>query len=227
MTIQQMFFNASGGGSFAPVLGTKAPVLGASGQSPFPATGWTSLVTLSADDANLNVAFPFNFVFNNTTYTSCYPGSNTYITFGAGSSNYSLLSASNPATNKIHIVGADNSWQRVSSITDSVSNRFVRIRYEGNSSTSGTPGSPGIVYEATFFSSVFTGGVPAVELLIGTQNRGTAGISGIYSASALLTGGTIAASTGVAANQSYVLVGNATGTTWTVYTGYYVGGTGY
>jgi len=84
MTIQQMFFNASGGGSFAPVLGTKAPVLGAGGQSPFPATGWTSLVTISADDANHNIPYTFNFAYNNTPYTSCYPGSNTYITLGAG-----------------------------------------------------------------------------------------------------------------------------------------------
>jgi hypothetical protein len=44
----------------------------------------------------------------------------------------------------------------------------------------------------------------------------------------LLTGGTLGPSNrGVSANQSYVAVGNATGTSWTVYTGYYLAGTGY
>ena len=89
-----------------------------------------------------------------------------------------------------------------------------------------------MVYELTFFNPTLTGGVPWLELLIGLQNRGTstAGIiSGIYSTTTLLTGGNMGPfpNRGVAANQSYVLVGNSTGTSWTVNTGYYVGGTGY
>jgi hypothetical protein len=89
-----------------------------------------------------------------------------------------------------------------------------------------------MVYELTFFNPALTGGVPWLELLMGAQARGTVTsgiISGIYSSTALLTGGNMGPfpNRGVAANQSYVLVGNAAGTSWTVNTGYYVGGTGY
>ena len=222
-------FGSSGGG-YTLQSGTKAPVLGATGQSPFPAAGWTSIISSSADDANTQVTLPFTWTFNNTGYTSFFPNSNDYITFGSGSSEYSGLSASVPALNKIHFAGADNSWQRVSSITSGTD--YKRLRWEGTNSTSGTPGSPNMVYELTFFNPALTGGVPWLELLIGSQARGTTTatvISGIYSASALLTGGNMGPfpNRGVAANQSYVLVGNAAGTSWTVNTGYYVGGTGY
>ncbi len=40
-------------------------------------------------------------------------GSNSYITFGAGSAEYSGLSASNPARPSIHIGSQDNSWKGV------------------------------------------------------------------------------------------------------------------
>jgi hypothetical protein len=212
---------------YSLVSGTKAPTLGSGGQSPFPASNWSSLSgSGSADDGYTTVPLPFSFNFNNSSYSTFYPGSNAYITFGSGSTQYSSLGPSAPALDKIMIAGADNSFQRMSYTTDAVSNRWVRYRQEGAATTSGTAGSPTLVWEATFFSQTFTGGFPVVELLIGTQAR-SSGVSGIYSASALLTGGTIASNTGVAANQSYVLVGNAAGTSWTVYTGYYVGGTNY
>jgi hypothetical protein len=210
--------------------GTKAPVLGASGQSPFPAAGWTAIVSVSADDANANVTLPFTWTYNGTGYTSFYPNSNCYLTFGSGSNEFSSLSATTPALNKIFFAGADNSWQRVSSITSGTN--YKRLRWEGTNSTSGTVGSPNMVYELTFFNPALTGGVPWLELLMGAQARGTVTsgiVSGIYSTNALLTGGNMGPfpNRGVAANQSYVLVGNAAGTSWTVNTGYYVGGTGY
>lgn len=220
----------AGASGYTLQSGTKAPVLGATGQSPFPAAGWTAIVSVSQDDSNTLVSLPFAWTFNNTGYNGFYPNSNYYITFGAGSSNFDSLSAINPPLNKIFFAGTDNSWQRVSSITSGTD--YKRLRWEGTSSTSGTPGSPNMVYELTFFNPALTGGVPWLELLIGSQARGTTTatvISGIYSASALLTGGNMGPfpNRGVAANQSYVLVGNATGTSWTVNTGYYVGGTGY
>lgn len=208
--------------------GTKAPVLGSGAQSPFPAAGWSTAVAASGDDANINVSLPFTWTFNGTGYTSFYPGSNTYITFGAGSTQWNNLSAINPPNDKIHIAAADNSWQRVSHFTSGTD--YVRLRYEGTSGTSGSPGFPDIVYEITFFNPILTGGNPWVELLIGSQARGTSGpaISGMYNSAALLSGGGMGPTNqGVAANQSYVLVGNSTGTTWTVNTGYYAGGTGY
>lgn len=198
-------------------LGTKAPTLGAGGAT-WPPSGWTSIQNASVDDASLSVTLAVTFTINSTNYTTAFVGSNTYLTFGSGSSAYSSLSGSNPALNKIHLGAADNSYQRVahrSSGTD-----YTRIRYEGNGSTSGTLGSPGIVYEATFFNQSKTGNVPVVEVLFGNHNR-TAGQAGIASTT------TYYATYTQSANQSYVFVGNATGTSWTIYTGYYMAGTDY
>ena len=209
--------------------GTKAPVLGAGAQSPFPASGWTSIISVSGDDANTTVSLPFTWTYNNTGYTSFFPNSNYYVTFGSGSNQFNGLSASSPALNKIFFAGADNSWQRVSSFTSGTD--YKRLRWEGTASTAGTPGAPNMVYELTFFNPSLTDGNPWIELLVGVQARGNNNasvISGLYSASAKLTGGDLGPSNrGVTANQSYVMVGNSTGTSWTVYTGYNVGGTGY
>lgn len=216
-------------GVYTLELGTKAPTLGAGAQSPFPASGWSTIISTSGDDANTNVSLPFTWTYNNTGYTNFFPNSNYYVTFGSGSNQFNGLTASSPALNKIYFAGADNSWQRVSTIVSSTNYR--RVRWEGTSSTSGTPGSPNMVYELTFFNPSLTDNNPWIELLVGVQarsNNNVGVISGLYSATAKLTGGDLGPSNrGVTANQSYVMVGNSTGTSWTVYTGYKVGGTGY
>ena len=209
--------------------GTKMPVLGAGAQSSFPASGWTSIISVSGDDASANVPLPFTWTYNNTGYTNYFPNSNYYITFGSGSTQFSGLTASSPALNKIYFAGADNSWQRVSRVTSGTD--YTRLRWEGRAATTGTPGNPNMVYELTFFNPSLTNNSPWIELLVGVQARGNNNvgvISGLYSASAKLAGGDLGPSNrGVTANQSYVMVGNNTGTSWTVYTGYYVGGTDY
>ncbi len=216
-------------GVYTLEVGTKAPVLGAGAQNPFPASGWTSIVSSTADDANTNVSLPFTWTYNANNYTSFFPNSNYYVTFGSGSNQFNSLSASSPALNKIYFAGVDNSWQRVSTFVSGTDYR--RLRWEGTASTTGTPGNPNMVYELTFFNPSLTGGNPWLELLVGVQARGNSNpavISGLYSSSAKLTGGDLGPSNrGVTANQSYVMVGNSTGTSWTVYTGYNVGGTGY
>lgn len=198
-------------------LGTKAPVHG-SGGGTYPPSGWTGIQNASVDDASLSVTIASAFTINSTDYTTVFVGSNTYITFGSGSSVYSALSFNTPALNKFHLGAADNSYQRVSHFTSGTD--YTRIRYEGNGSTSGTVGSPGIVYEATFFNKSKTGGVPVLEVLFGNHNR-TTGQAGVASTSAYYATYT------QSANQSYVFVGNSTGTSWTIYTGYYMAGTGY
>ena len=210
-------------GAAAPVYpytiatGTKAPTAGSGGASPWPPTGWTSLQNASVDDAFLTVPIVANLLFDTVNYATVYVGSNTYITLSAGSTVYSGLSASNPALPKFMLGAADNSYQRVASISSSTN--YTRVRYEGNGTTSGTPGSPGIVYEATFFNSTMTG-FPAVEVLVGVHNRTAPGII-------IATATTALATSTISANQSYVFQGNATGTAWTIYTGSYMAGTGY
>lgn len=198
-------------------FGTRAPVFG-SGGGAYPPSGWTGLQNASIDDAFVSAPIP-SFALNSTGYTTVFIGSNTYLTFGAGSTNFSGLSASNPNLNKLHLGAADNSYQRVSYFQSG--NDFTRIRYEGNGSTFGTVGSPGIVYEATFFRNGLTGGLPVVEVLFGNHNK-TTGIAGIYNTT------TAYATYSQSANQSYVFYGNtATGTSWTIFVGYHMSRMGY
>jgi len=137
---------SQGGSGYTLTAGTKSPTLGAGGHGTYPPSGWTGWNNGSVDDSFVTITIP-TFTINSTAYTTAYVGSNTYITFGSGSTNYSGLSASNPALNKIHMGSSDNSYQRVSSISSGTD--YTRIRYEGTASTGGTVGSPNIVYEAT------------------------------------------------------------------------------
>lgn len=106
------------------------------------------------DDGYWRVPLPFNITYLSTSYSDVYIGTNTYITFGGGSTNYSGLDATNPALPKIMISCADNSCQRIYYGTEgSVPNRTFRIRYEGTNSTVGTLGSPNMVYEVIFYEN--------------------------------------------------------------------------
>ena len=196
--------------TYPSVPGVAAPVSGVNGAGTFPASGWTNQFNSSADDANLSINLPFTFSMAGTGYTTTYLGSNSYITFGGGSSSYSGLSASNPPYPKLMFGAADNSYQRVSSLSSASS---LKIRYEGNGSASGTVGSPGIVVELALFNpTLFLGSLNVIEMRVGVHNR-LGGVSMLASASASLVDYTLAQ------NQSYVFIGNATGTTWKVIAG--------
>jgi hypothetical protein len=197
-------------------LGNKTPTLGAGGVAIYPPTDWTSLQNANADDSNITFNLPFSFTINNTSYTTNSIGSNTYITWGGGSNAYSGLSASNPPFNKLMLGAADNSFQRVA--RNATPNR-VRTRYEGNGSTGGTLGSPGIVLEITIFNPANYDGQQVIEVLVGNHNR-TNGIAGIGTSTTFYTTWTMAA------NISFTLVGNSTGTSWTRYLGF-VNNSGY
>jgi hypothetical protein len=106
------------------------------------------------DDGYWGVPMPWNVTFCGTNYNTLYVGTNTYITFTAGSTNYSQLNGTNPPFPKIMISCADNSCQRIYYGTEGTApNRTFRIRWEGAASTSGTLGSPNMVYEAVFYEN--------------------------------------------------------------------------
>lgn len=197
-------------------LGAKAPTFGAGGGT-YPPSGWTGLQNANVDDNFVSFTSPFSVTINGTAYTTHFMGSNTYITWGTGRTEYSSLSASNPPQNKLMMGASDNSYQRVSTFTSGTS--YTRVRYEGNGGTSGTVGVPGIVLEVTFFNPANYGGVPVIEVLGGNHNR-TSGVTGIATTSTFMLQWT------TAANTAYVLVGNATGTSWTRYLGF-VNNSGY
>ena len=130
-------------------------------------------------------------------------GSNSYITFGSGSTAFNSLSASNPPFPKFMFGSADNSYQRVSRFAFGTD--YQRIRYEGTAATSGSVGSPNIVLEITLFNPNVMGGRNILELLVGNHSRLT-GLRMVASAS------TQYATYTLAQNQSYVFEGNNTGT---------------
>ncbi len=111
--------------------------------------GWTTVYDNNVDDDYVQISLGFNISFNGVTYSSLYVGSNAYITFGGGATDYSGFGGNVPAFPSVHIGAADRSYQKVFYKLDSVGT--MRVRFEGAKGTSGTNGSPAVVYEAVFF----------------------------------------------------------------------------
>ena len=130
-------------------------IIGSAGMSlSTPASPSPLTFTGGSDDGYWTVPIPFDISFLNTTYNTVYVGTNSYLTFGAGSTVYSGLSASNPPYPKIMISAADNSAQALYYITDGTTpTRTFRMRLEGTNSASGVFGSPTMVTEFTFYES--------------------------------------------------------------------------
>lgn len=200
-------------GTYSIVSGTKLPLFGTGGGAYPPTGSWTGIQNASVDDAFLTIALPFTFYLAGTGYTTTYMGSNSYLTFSAGSTVFNSLSASNPALPKFMFGAADNSYQRVSRFAFGTD--YQRIRYEGTAATSGVVGSPNIVLEITLFNPNVMGGKNVLELLVGNHSRLT-GVRNVANAS------TAYATYTLSQNQSYVFDGNSDGTSWTIYTGYNV-----
>jgi hypothetical protein len=142
--------------------------------SLFGGAGLTANITPTTgnnDDGFWTLPLPFNVTYNGTSYNSVYVGTNSYLTFSAGSVLFSGLSASSPALPKIMISAADNSAQRIYYGTvGSAPNRTYRVRWEGTNATSGTLGSPNMVWEATFYENAPT----QIDIQIGANAKGSA-----------------------------------------------------
>ncbi|MFM8871433.1 MAG: fibronectin type III domain-containing protein [Actinomycetota bacterium] len=171
-----------------------APFVGAS-----VAQAGTDVTAVTGTPGNAQVALSwtaptdttFPVTFNGSNYNSVFIGSNTYITFGSGSSAYNGLSASNPAIPGVHMCAADNSYQRVQYlINTAVTPNQLRVRYEGTASTGGTAGSPNIVYEAVFYKDQ-----NYFDVLIGNHARCTSGTRLITNGSSQLSAPAFAAYT--------------------------------
>lgn len=202
-------------GTYSIVSGTKLPLFGTGGGA-YPPSGWTGIQNATVDDNFLTIALPFTFFIGGTGYTQTFMGSNTYLTFSAGATEYGnngALGATRPPVPKFHFGSADNSYQRVSRFAFGTD--YQRIRYEGTAATSGGVGSPNIVLEITLFNPSVMGGRNVLELLVGNHSRlsGPAMVANATTSYATYT---------LAQNQSYVFDGNNNGTNWIIYTGYNV-----
>ncbi len=141
------------------------PLLGIAGMTLMHEGSW--------DDTSQHVELPFSFPYYGVNRT-VFIGSNSYLTFGAGSNRYSGLSCTNPGM-ALHIGSADNSWQRW--YRQDNGNGSVRVRFEGNNATNGTVGSPTIVWEATLYDD------GKIEVDVGAHSR-TGGLANISNGSA-------------------------------------------
>jgi len=157
-------------------------------------TASTTPTSGNNDDGYWTLTLPWNYIFNATTYTQVFVGTNQYLTFGAGSTLFNTLSASNPALDKIMYAAGDRSVQRIYSGTEGTApNRTFRIRSEGNSTSSGTLGSPTQVFEFIFYEN----DTRRIDVQIGVMSTAGTGISGVYTpAGVSLVSYTPAANTG-------------------------------
>jgi hypothetical protein len=120
------------------------------------------------DDGFWTLSLPFNISYLGNSYNTVYVGTNHYLTFTAGSTNWSSLGPTNPNLPKIMWSCADNSVQRIYfGVEGTAPNRTYRIRVEGTASIGGSVGSPNMVNEYVFYEAT-----PAqIDLQLGTNAR--------------------------------------------------------
>lgn len=179
----------------------------------------SEIVSWSEDDSYRSVNLGFDFKLFGSSYSTLYPGSNTYITAQQGSGQYWSLSLSGqPPYPGIHLGSSDNSWQRVwSDFGPDSSPDYWRIRYEGTASTGGSRDYPNIVYEATYFNPSLTGNKQYIEVIFGVHNR-TYGVFGVTNGSnQWVSGGSIND------YMSYVFESDLDGRNWRILEGYSIG----
>lgn len=115
---------------------------------------WHRLVNRSRDDSFEKLPdFGFDFcVFGQNVRDSAFVGSNSYITFGAGEERYRSFSSMPVASLRMGV--GDRSYQRVygKHIEEAGQAGYV-VRFEGTAATWGVPGSPNMIWEATFWSN--------------------------------------------------------------------------
>ncbi len=106
------------------------------------------------DDGYWTVPIPFPINYLGTVYNEIFVGTNFYFTFGTGSTAYANIGNVTPPLPRIMISADDNSMQRIYYGTVGVApSREFRIVVEGNASTYGTLGSPGMRMELKFYEA--------------------------------------------------------------------------
>lgn len=106
------------------------------------------------DDGYWDLDLPFSISYLGQTYNKVYLGTNSYITFGAGSAEYAVT-VSAPNLPKILITASDTKTKRIYYGTEgSAPNRTFRIRYEGFISyQANSMSEPGTIYEVIFYEN--------------------------------------------------------------------------
>jgi len=115
---------------------------------------WHSIFDGNCDDCFETIPdFGFDFcMFGQNVRNHSFLGSNSYITFGMGSRRYYDFGGMTIPTLRLGV--GDQSYQRVygKRISEGAVDGYL-VRFEGTASTYGTPGSPNIIWEVTFWSN--------------------------------------------------------------------------
>lgn len=142
-----------------------------------PTTTARNTTFSSVDDSFFQISLPFATTFNGTAYNSIYVGTNSYVTFGGGSTAYSGLSSSNPGFDKIMVDAADRGSPGFY-FTSTASSWL--LRYEGSSGTSGSPIA--IIWEIAASSS------SPKRIRVSIKQVAGGGTTGVFSSSAAIGG---------------------------------------
>lgn len=190
------------------LTGTAAPMLGSGGAVAYD--GWTLILDNNITASFLESgSFGFNFKLGGLAFNSCFIGTNGYLTFGQGFTQYSGFSATSPYVPKLLFAVGRNSIQRIYTKSGTAAGvSYFKIRYEATAGLTGIPGSPDLVYEFSFYG-LNSANSQLVEVRIGNDARLS---SNYYIASASV----IYAKSRSAPNTSWVFEGNSTGTSWTL-----------
>ena len=168
--------------------------------SPNGTTGLTLVYNGAVDDTFYTVSLPWTVSFLGSTYGTVYVGSNGYVTFASGSSNYSGFSASNPSGPHISIYPGDRMLTKLyyAQLNAGTAEAKFVIRVEGYD----YPNSTSIthVYEVHFYSGQSYYDLYFIDApSSGNQNGGTTAIS---NGSAYVLNLTPTESTGIRINSA-------------------------
>ena len=146
--------------------------------SPNGTTGLTLVYNGAVDDTFYTVSLPWTVSFLGSTYGTVYVSSNAYITFSAGSGQYSGFSASSPAGPKINVYPGDRMLTKLyyAQLNAGTSDAKFVIRAEGYDYPTST--SITHVYEVHFYYDKSYYDIYFIDApSSGNQNGGTTAIS--------------------------------------------------
>lgn len=200
-------------GTKSPLFGNEAATWITNLNNAPTNAGYTLIENGTLDDGFYTCNFLFGFNMYKQSYTTAYIGTNCYITFGGGSTQYRNFSPSNPPYRKFMIGARDDSCQRAWILSNS---DYFRARFEGTRGSTGTGGNPNVVYEVTFCNPSLFDGNNVIELLVGIHASAEDGVFMIANENTELTDNLPT----FVQYQSYVFIGNRNGNYWSVYKGY-------
>jgi hypothetical protein len=149
-------------------------IIGGAVAGPLPPYGNTTQPTeltnyfnspSGTDDSFATINLPFSFTYCGTSYSTVYVSTNGFITFAYGSSQYSGLSPSNPATPQIGIFPGDQRGYQVYGGLVSTGRFVVWVYLRAGSGGSG----PQIIYELDFYQNEAFVDIHALSVPTGTQ----------------------------------------------------------